>query len=103
MAQDSRQCHLRRYSLFLPLVQRSFPEVFKDSLVLYVSCRGLRANQLVSFTLFSCARVVCEPVTVKSSPLSLKLKLIDMSILNQASQGVLVSCLLLGLERICRP
>ena len=41
-------------------------------------------------------------VPVKSSPLSLKLKLIDMSILNQASQGVLVSCLLLGLERICR-
>merc|ERR1712172_352634 len=88
--------------LFLPFVQRSFPEVFKDSLVLHISCRGLRANQLVSFTLLSSTRVVGKPITVKSSPLSLKLKLIDMSVLNQASQSVLVSCLLLGLERICR-
>ena len=38
---------------------------------------------------------------MKRSPLSLKLKLIDMCILNQTRECVLVSCLLLGLERIC--
>ena len=39
---------------------------------------------------------------MKRSPLSLELKLIDVRILHQASERVLVSCLLLSLERICR-